>query len=176
MAKNRSAPNNNGFTLIELVIQVSIFSIVAAFMIGITLVATQVKNRELAQSETLGQLNFLTQTIQRLVRESSLALVKNGGAVAQTGSTLELNRAGASTTVSISSETIRLQEGLNPQSNLTSDKVVVDGLSFTRYSNYPGPETISFSITLHYSSGQLFATSTRTIRSSAGILQPNSDY
>lgn len=174
---NSQLTTRKGFTLIELLIQLSIFAIVSSFLVGITLVATRVKNRELANAEVVGQLNSVMQTIQRMVRESTLALVKDaGGALAQTGPTLELARSGATTTVTLANNIVKLTEGVNPQNDLTSANVTVDELTFTRYLNSPGPDTVSILITMHYTSGPLSATSTKTLRSSASVLQPAADY
>lgn len=64
--------NKKGFTLIELVVYVGILSVSAGILSFIlqTTVETHIKESE--RNTVSGQLTFATQTIQRLVRESSV--------------------------------------------------------------------------------------------------------
>jgi len=63
--------NKNGFSLIEVLLYVAILAIVSGLFVGILSVSTKVQLRESANNEVGTQLNFVLQTIQRLVRESS---------------------------------------------------------------------------------------------------------
>ena len=64
-----------GFSLVELLLYVAIMGVVVGLFAGILNVATRVQVRESAATEVSSQLNFITQTIQRLVRESSAVMV-----------------------------------------------------------------------------------------------------
>lgn len=61
----------NGFSLFEVIIYVAILAIVSGLFVGILSTSTRVQLREAASNEVGTQLNFVLQTIQRLVRESS---------------------------------------------------------------------------------------------------------
>lgn len=66
---------NSGFSLIEIILYVAILGVVVGLFSGILGVATRVQVRESAATEVSSQINFVTQTIQRLIRESSATLV-----------------------------------------------------------------------------------------------------
>jgi type II secretory pathway pseudopilin PulG len=157
------AKSAGGFTLFELLIQIAIFAVIAALLFGITMIAFRVKNKGLADAEVLGQLNFVMQTIQRMTRESTIVYVP-------ASSTLDLWRNSATTTFSLSSGVIKLKEGAAAQTDLTTDEVVVDDLSFTQVTNSGAPDSVQISITFHFNTNNPFASSTRTIRSSASPL------
>ena len=61
-----------GFSLIELLIYVSILGVISVLFIGILTTSTKVQVHEVALAEVGNQANFVLQTIQRLVRESSV--------------------------------------------------------------------------------------------------------
>ena len=164
-----SAKNGAGFTLLELLIQISIFGVISAFLVGITLVAGNIKNRETSNAEILGQLNFVMQAIQRMVRESTIVIVPSS-------STLELARGGATTTISLSSGAITLKEGAGPTANLTNNLVITDNLTFTKFINPPANDSVKIAMTLRYNTGNVFASSTKSLESSASPLQPPAGY
>jgi|GEM_PF-2636323 len=155
--------NSAGFTLVEILIQIAIFGIIAVFLISIVFISLRVKSRSVADTETVGQLNFVMQTIQRLTRESTLVNVPNS-------STLEIRRNSATTTISLNNGIIKLKEGAAAQTDLTNNKVVTDDLAFTRVINSGAPDTVQISITFHYNTSNPFASTTRTIQSSASPL------
>ena len=151
--------NRNGFTLMEVLIYTSLFAIVGSLLVGILLTITQIQQRESAAAEVTGQLNFITQTINRLVRESSNIEINAGTTV----SNLKLRMADATkdpTCVSLVGGVIKLAEGPggNPNdcttvtSDLTNDRVVVDTLNFKKFTQYPGHDTVSVDIVVTYSS------------------------
>ncbi|MEK7554629.1 MAG: prepilin-type N-terminal cleavage/methylation domain-containing protein [Patescibacteria group bacterium] len=64
--------NRSGFSLIELLIYIGILAVISVLFIGILTTSTRVQVHEIALAEVGNQANFVLQTIQRLVRESSL--------------------------------------------------------------------------------------------------------
>lgn len=64
-----------GLTLIEVLLALAIVVIVAGLFIGILGTSVTVQLRESSRAEVANQANFVMQTIQRLVRESSAAIV-----------------------------------------------------------------------------------------------------
>ena len=63
--------NYKGFSLIELLIYVSIFAIAGGMMFGILALILKVNQRESSSGEITSQLNFVGQTITRLTRSAS---------------------------------------------------------------------------------------------------------
>ena len=63
--------NRKGFTLTEILLYVVILGIISGLFVAILATTTKVQLKEFAGSEVGNQLNFVLQTIQRLVRESS---------------------------------------------------------------------------------------------------------
>jgi prepilin-type N-terminal cleavage/methylation domain-containing protein len=156
--------HKNGFTLIELLVQVTIFGLVAAMLVSITFITLRVKNKGLADNEVSGQLNFVMQTIQRLTREATAVSVPSSN-------TLNLTRAGDTTTITLSGGVITLKEGAAaPTTNLTNSQVVADTLTFTRITNTSAPDTVQIVITLSHNTNNPLAASTRSLQSSASPL------
>ncbi len=164
---------NKGFTLIEVLITTAIMAIVGSLMTGIFYTVTKVNQRETASGEVTSQLNFVTQTIQRLVRESSNIEIEAGTAT----TTLKLRMADSvkdPTCITFVSSTIRLAEGPdinNPENctsnvtDLTNNKVTVDSLNFKKFTQYPGHDTVSFDIAMTYNSQDPAAQVQRTLQS-----------
>ncbi|MBN2197627.1 discoidin domain-containing protein [Candidatus Wolfebacteria bacterium] len=148
-----------GFTLIEIVIYVSIFAVVGGLATAILITATKVQQNESASSEVGGQMNFVLQTIQRLVRSSSNIEIEAGIAT----SSLKLRMADSAkdpTCIYLESGKIKLAEGPgdNPENcvltaiDLTDDNVVVDSLNFRKITSYPGHDSVSVDIQITYNS------------------------
>jgi prepilin-type N-terminal cleavage/methylation domain-containing protein len=165
--------NNKGFTLIEVIIATAVMAIIGGLMTGIFYTVTSVNQRETAAGEVTSQLNFVTQTIQRLVRESSNVEIEAG--ISTTTLKLRMaNSANDPTCVTLSAGAIRLAQGPDATSaencvsnatDLTNDKVVVDSLNFKKFTQYPGHDTISFDIAMSYNSQDPAAQVQRTLQS-----------
>ncbi|MBT9168445.1 MAG: hypothetical protein DDT19_01790 [Syntrophomonadaceae bacterium] len=147
------------FTLIEVLIYTAITAVVGGLMVGILLSVSQVHQRESASTEVTGQLNFVTQTIGRLVRSSSNIEITAGVST----STIKLrmqNPAKDPTCISLVGGTIKLAEGpgANPNncttttSDLTNTRVIVNALNFRKFVQYPGHDTVSYDIQMTYNS------------------------
>jgi prepilin-type N-terminal cleavage/methylation domain-containing protein len=165
--------NNKGFTLIEVLITTAVMAIIGGLMTGIFYTVTSVNQRETASGEVTSQLNFVTQTIQRLVRESSNVEIEAGTAT----TTLKLRMADSAkdpTCIIFASSSIRLAQGpdatnaencTSEVSDLTNDKVVVDSVNFKKFTQYPGHDTVSFDIAMTYNSQDPAAQIQRTLQS-----------
>lgn len=141
----------------EILIYTSLFAIVGSLLVGILLTITQVQQRESAAAEVTGQLNFIMQTINRLVRESSNIEIETGTTV----STLKLrmqDTAKDPTCISLVGGIIKLAEGPGGDPNycttdtadLTNDRVTVNTFNFKKFVQYPGHDTVSIDITMTY--------------------------
>lgn len=147
--------NSAGFSLIELLLYIGIVAVVAGFLTGILIMTTRVHNQESADVEVTGQVDFVMQTINRLVRESSN--IENA-----TSTSLKLrmkDTAKDPTCVSLANGVIKLSEGpdtgnasncSSATSDLTNSRVIVDQLSFKKFSQYPGHDTVSIDLQMSY--------------------------
>ncbi len=150
----------NAFTLIELLIYVGIFAVIAGLVVDILLIMTRVNQRESASTEVTGQLNFVMQRLQQLVRESSNIEISTG----ITTSTLKLRMkdlAKDPTCLYLVSGVIKLAEGpdaINANnctsniSDLTSDRVIVNAFNLQKFTQYPGHDTLSIDMQMTYNS------------------------
>ncbi len=187
-----SHTNKNGFSLVEILVYLGILSIIAITFFRILGVSTRVQVSQVAANEVANQTNFVLQTIQRLVRESSAIMVSNvipctdtpntvndGGALLGTDQTCLMLRMrdsdpsapGSRDPIFIWLEptgVIRMQEGAEEPSDLTTDKVLDpnNALIFRKYTNYPGQDTVEVSLTLNYSSGNPQAQAKHTAQTS----------
>lgn len=154
----------SGFTLIEILIYIAIFIIIGGLSVGILLTFTQINLRESASAEVTGQLNFVIQTVNRLVRDSSNIEIATGTIT----STLKLRMeddAKDPTIISLSGNSITIKEGTNATTTLTNDKVVVNTLNFKKFTQYPGHDTVSINITMTYNSQNPKSQIQRTLQS-----------
>lgn len=138
-----------GFTIIELLIFIAIFStMVVAFMYVFTSVSG-VQIRQSAQAEVASQSQFLLQTIQYYVERASVVDITGDTAT----TTLQLRMPTAAedpTIIRLSGNAVTLQQGGGPVRNLTSNKIIVTNLQFTKRSNPPGHDSVSTQFTLTY--------------------------
>ncbi|KKQ23398.1 hypothetical protein A2999_00045 [Candidatus Wolfebacteria bacterium RIFCSPLOWO2_01_FULL_38_11] len=160
------------FTLVELLIYISIFSVVSGLMVGIITSILRVNQRETASAEATAQLNFIHQTISRLVRDSSAIIanstegdVSNDAMQGTPQSRLVLRMEDSGLDLpndrdpiviwkDSATGAIKMSEGTSTPrvSDLTNSKVVADNLEFTKYSQYPGHDVVSVDIQLTTSS------------------------
>ncbi len=165
--------NKKGFTLIEVLIYVAIFAVIAGLATSILLIVTRVNQRESSSAEVTGQLNFVMQRLQQLVRESSNIDISAG----ITTSTLKLRMKDPvkdPTCLSLVGGVIKLAEGpdaTNPNnctsntSDLTSDRVVIDTFDFKKSTQYPGHDTLSINMQMTYNSTNPESRIQRTLES-----------
>lgn len=174
----------NGFTLIELLIYLAIFSIVVGIFVAIPPTAFRVQLRESAVNEVSSQLNFVLQTIQRLIRESSAVIVNNDGnfnddtlPIGQAYDYLVLRMPDSGSNPSTDRDpiviwketggTIKMKQGTSQsESALTTDKVARPNnvLEFTKFTNYPGHDVVEIELTLNFVSDNPEAQISRTLK------------
>lgn len=148
--------SRRGFTLIEILLFAAIFSVVALTFVGVLTMVLRLQARGQAASEVAGQSQFLLQTIERLVSRSSLVEMPANEAT----TTLRLRTASSitdPTTVYLSSGAVYLKETVSgaPQ-RLTSDRVTVSALSFTKRTNPPAHDSVDVAFTISYNAeGQI---------------------
>jgi type II secretory pathway pseudopilin PulG len=164
MTKNQKLKTIVGFTLIEVLVYAGIFAVAAGLMTGIMITTTQVGEQQKASAEVTGQLNFVLQTIQSTVRDSSNIEIDAGVAT----STLKLRMKDSSkdpTYISLSDNAVQFKEGSSATSTITNDKVVVNSLSFKKFTQYPGHDVVSVDVTMTYNTSNPKSQVARTLSS-----------
>jgi type II secretory pathway pseudopilin PulG len=154
----------SGLTLIELIIFVAIFAVSMGAIMGVFTNISAVAVRQSSVAEVQGQSQFLLQTIQYYVERSSVVSTTVDEAV----STLTLRMPAPAedpVVIDMNGNAVRLKIGAAAAQNITSDKVEVSGLSFSKRSNPGGKDSVATSFTVTYATGnqaQRFAQSLRT--------------
>ncbi|GEM_PF-2131841 len=132
---------HKGFSLAELVIYLGILGLSVGVFTSVLDTVTKTQVEQSTQNEISGQLTFSMQTIQRLIKTSSVIDLEAGVAT----STLVLQmpqQAVSPTTVYLENGTIYITQGENaPVQALTSGSVTVDSLEF-RKSSQPGAKDV----------------------------------
>ncbi len=152
MERMKEASSKKGFTVLELVIFSAIFAIASVSFIGILVTITRIQVRQSAAAEVNQQSLFLLQTLQRYIEQASLVEMSADTAT----STLKLRMPLSSidpTYVYLSGEKAYLKETDSGEPQvLTSDKVKVTNLTFTKRVNPAGRDSVSLSFNMEYNS------------------------
>ena len=142
-----------GFSLIELVVFVGIFTMTIGAFITILVAVLRVQVRQLAAAEVNGQTQFLLQTVQYYIERSSYIDMTTDSAT----STLKLRMASSTQDPTL----IYLQSGIaylredndgtpgTPKA-LTSSRVSVTDLQFIRRANAPGHDAVAIVFSMEY--------------------------
>jgi type II secretory pathway pseudopilin PulG len=155
-----------GYTLIELLIFVTIFSITIIAFVGVLVVIVRIQAQQSSTGSVQEESAALLQQLQYYVQNSSLVNIPIDAAPT---STLSLRMSSSSidpTTVTINaSGMVYLQQGSGTTTPLTSSRVKVSNLSFVRHTNPPSHDTVSISFTMANNTAnlqQLFSQSFQT--------------
>jgi len=140
--------DKKGFTLIELLVFSGIFVFIMVAFITIFITITRVGTRQSAAAEVNQQSNFLIRQVQYYIEQSSLIELDQD----QATSTLKLRMAASSTDptyiyLSASTTYLRQTDG-GTAFPLTSNKVNVTGLAFTKRSNSPSRDVVDVQFTV----------------------------
>jgi len=163
-----------GFSLIELLVYIGILTIVVGFIVGIFITTIKIGSKETSSTEVTSQINYVSQTIQRMVKEASVIDIPAGVST----STLKLRTSSLSTDptcIYLSSGTIKIAQGAFPSgsencastsTNLTNSKIIVDNLIFTKLTSYPGHDSVAFQIQMSSNTSSTENRSTKVLTSS----------
>lgn len=174
--------DNRGFSLVELLVYVSILGIASGLMVGILSTLVRVQNQETSLLEVSEQSQFLLQSIQRNIRDSSAIVVKTAttttpldqDAVPAEGSVLRLKmRSGGATstvTIYLQGTAVKITERndntlAESTSAITSDRVLVSSLSFKKRSNPPGHDAVLVDFTIAFNTTNPQLSVSRTLQS-----------
>ncbi|MFH1246577.1 MAG: type II secretion system protein [Candidatus Liptonbacteria bacterium] len=167
-----------GFTLIEVLIFTAIFSLMAIAFMTILVVVSRIQVREGAVAEVNQVSNYLMRTIENGVQGASLIDLPADTAT----TTLKLRMASSSadpTYIYLSNGTVYIKEmdsGI-PQA-ISSQKVSVNTLAFTRRTNTNGRDTVSVSLDVSYNTSNIQQAFTQALlfgvrRASAAVFDSN---
>lgn len=161
--------NDSGFTLIEILIYAVIFSVSAVFLVNILTSITQTQVRQTSVNDVNQQIAFVSNTIQRLVRDSSL--IQNDVGIASTTLVLRMSSSSIDQTLvytDASSTAIYLKQvgtdGTSTTLALTDDKVTIGNFSVTKFEVPGGQAVVQVDLTLNYNTGVSRAKVARTWR------------
>lgn len=144
-----------GFSLIELLLFVAIFSGSMIGFLAILVAVTRVHVRQLAAAEVNGQSQFLLQNIQRYIERSSLVEMPTDTST----TTLKLRMASSTedpTYIEVTDGVAYLkQTDAGALKALTSNRVTVTNTSFTKRANPPGHDAVAVLFTVEYVTSNL---------------------
>lgn len=153
-----------GFTLIELIIFMAIFAVTMGAFATVFVGVSGVAVRQGGIAEVQSQSQFLLQTIQYHVERSSVVEIE-----ADTPTdTLTLrmpSEAEGQVVIGLNGTAVEVEVGGDPAETITSPRVEVSDLVFTKHSNPGGKDSVSVSFTVAYATenvAQRFAQSLRT--------------
>lgn len=152
-----------GFTLIEVLIYIVIFTISATFLTAILTTITNVQNRQGSTNEVNNQLAFVNNAVQNVVQQSSLIDVTPGVAT----STLKLRMASSSLDPALiyaSGTVLYLTEGSSTMP-LTDSNVAVNNFTATKFENPGGFSVVQINLSLSYSGPGATVSFTRVLQS-----------
>ena len=142
--------SRRGFTILELLIFAAIFSIMSVAFLSALVSAIQVQVKQIAASEVNQQSQFLLATIQYYVQNSSLVELSSDTAT----TTLKLRMSSSSTDplyIYLSGNVVYLkQTDSGAAEPLTSARVTVSNLTFTKRANNPGHDSVNVLFTIAY--------------------------
>ncbi|MGC9599352.1 MAG: hypothetical protein ABSE18_03135 [Minisyncoccia bacterium] len=145
---------NKAFGIVEILLYAAIFAAVVVVSVGAFVSVMRVQTNQTAAAEVEAQSQFLLQKIQFYVQQSSLIEMPPD----TSSTTLKLRVAASSsdpTYFTLSSGTVYLQQGSGALQPLTSPKVAVTNLSFTKRANPPSHDTLSVAFTMTYNPSNL---------------------
>ncbi len=140
--------SRSGYTLIELLVFVAISAIAIVAFVGILIVVLRLQVGQSSSAEVQTDSTALLQQIQYYVQNASLVDIPMDTPT----STLLLRMGNGSvdpTTITLSSSTgmVYIQQGGGTPQPLTSNRIVISNLTFTRHSNPPAHDSVSIAFT-----------------------------
>ena len=130
--KNKFKNFKSGFSLLEILIYVSILSIIVVIVSSTFISLSRGRGQSAARSEVNNAIRFSTELLRQDIKNASVITVPTTGS---TSSTLTLTRGGVVIVYDVSGGVLRRQEGVNTPINLTNSSVSVSAPLFTRIEN-----------------------------------------
>jgi prepilin-type N-terminal cleavage/methylation domain-containing protein len=150
MSRSKLFFKQGGFTLIELLLSISIFTVIIVAFIGMLVAVTGIGVQQSSSTIVSQESQLLLQKVQYYVQTASLVNI----ATSTPTSSLQLRMVSSSldpTSITLATSTgvVYLQQtaGGTLQA-LTSNRVFVSSLTFTRQTNPPGHDVVNVSFTM----------------------------
>jgi len=142
--------HQRGFTLIELLAFVAIFSISIVGFIAVLVAVVRIQVRQGASTEVTSQSQFLLRSIQRSVEQSMAVDLPSD----VTTTTLRLRTSSTTdpTLIYLSSGVMYVQEAGGTPQRLTSNRVQVSDVTFTKRANSGGKDLVAVNFTISFNS------------------------
>ena len=170
-----------GFTLIELLIYAAMFAGASALLTGMLITVLKVQTKQALGNEASSQLTFVLETVNRLVRESSLIEKVYEGSYENVACALycsvKLRMPNATedpTIITAKNDSadnvvkVFLKQGGGEDIPLTNNKVIVTNLNFTANVVPGGNSILNIDASLKYNSPDPNLSVARSIRSAIG--------
>lgn len=143
--------NREGFSLIELLIYIGIFAASSVFLVSMLIIFTRIHLRQTSVNEVNQQITFLNNTVERLVRDSSMVDMPAG----QATSTLTLRMSSSSLSktkiyLDDNENVVYIEEGSSDPVAVTDTNVIVDNFLVTRFINPGGNDSVQIYTTVSY--------------------------
>ncbi len=154
-----------GFSLVELVIYIAIFTVSAIFLVAILTSITKIQTRQGSTGEVNRQIGFVGDTLKQMVQNSSLVDMIFGTPT----STLRLRMATSTidpTLIYLSGTTVYMQQGSSNPVPLTTSDVTVGNFLVTPYQNPGGTTIVQLDLSMTYNAGNPAAQLTRSLETS----------
>lgn len=162
----REKDHRSGFTLLELVVFAGMFTVVAIAFVSILITMTRVQLNQEGAAEVNSQSQFLLQTVQRYVEQS----VQVDMTTDLASTTMKLRMASTTydpTYIYLSAGTLYVKETDSGTAQpLTSSKVKLSNVSFTKRENANGHDSVSVAYTMSYSNPNLLSRFSQSLRTS----------
>ena len=155
LAINRSQAKEQGFTLVEFVIYVAIFSIIALAIMSFSSAILKPKAKTMVVTEVDQQGNQYLQILTQTIRNAELVNSPGKGVSASSLSLDVVNVSNDPTIFDVNSGILQIKEGAALAVPLTTDRVTVSNLTFKNLTKKRGfgSVRINFTITYNNTSG-----------------------
>ncbi len=157
--------SRKGFTVLELLIFSAIFTLVMLAFLTILVTVVGVNARQTSAAEVNGQSQYLLQQLKYYIERSSLIELSRDVST----TTLKLRMKSGSedpTLIYLSGGIVYLQAGSSAASAITSSRVNVSSMSFTKRSHPPGKDSVETSFTVEYNTQNIKQSFVRALQTS----------
>ena len=160
-----------GYALFEVLIFIVLFTSMSLAFITVFISVMRINVRQTSAAEVNGQSQFLLTTIeQEVMQAASIDDITDPGTLTMHPAPADFARDPVE--ISLIGTTVYLQEAGGTPEPLTSQKVKVDALTFTKQENPSARDVVSVLFTMSYNSQSPQQQYTRTLRTSVQKLNP----
>lgn len=170
LIKNKKIKKNTGFTLLELLIYISILSILVVTISSTFISLSKGRGQSQAKSEVNNSIRFATELMRQDLKNASVVSNPSLAGDANSTDTLTLTRTGVTIVYDVLGGVLRRKEGNSTEVAVTDSSILVSAPIFTRIentSNAFGTTNVSIKINMTFdynskSSDWIYSTSLQT--------------